>query len=83
MQCHSVVIVDSFLDIPMQLWLEELGVKTQTDFFLTECLEILPIMLQYGYSHAVIGNEHSSNVGNLMWLAEGKIINHHCMMLNS
>ena len=76
MQCHSVIIVDSFLDIPMQLWLEELGVKTRTDFALTECLAILPIMLQYGYSHAVIGNEHSANVGNLMWSAEGKIINH-------
>jgi len=36
-------------------------------------------MLQYGYSHAVIGNEHSSNVGNLMWLAEGRNINHQCM----
>ena len=76
MQCHSVSIIDSFLDIPMRLWLEELGVKTQTDFALTECLAILPIMLQYGYSNAVIGNERSANVGNLMWSAEGKIINH-------
>ena len=77
-QSHSVVIINSFLDlsIPMRLWLEELGVKAQQDFSLIEFFAILPVMLQYGYSHAVLGNERSSNVGNLMWSAEGKVINH-------
>jgi len=75
-QCHSVVIIDPLLDIPMQLWLEELGLKTLTEFPLTQLFSILPIMLQYGYSHVVIGNEHSANVGNLMWSAEDKVINH-------
>ena len=76
--CHSVTIINSFLElsVPMQLWSDELGVKVQQDFGLIEFFAILPIMLQYGYSHAVLGNERSSNVGNLMWSAEGKVVNH-------
>ena len=78
-QRHSVVMINPFLSIPMQLWLEDLGMKTKLDFGLIEYFSILPIMLQYGYSHAVVANERSANVGNLMWSAEGKIINHQWM----
>ena len=34
-------------------------------------------MLHYGYRYAVIGNEHSANVGNLEWEdEEGRHVNH-------
>ena len=74
-QRHSVSVINSFLSSPLQLWWEDLGVKVQ-EISLIDFISLLPIMLQYGYSHAVVANEHSANVGNLMWSAEGKIINH-------
>ena len=75
-QCHSLVMINAFLSVPMQPWLEELGVKIRQDFGLIDYFAILPIMLHYGYRHAVLANERSSNEGNLMWPAEGKTVNH-------
>ena len=71
---HFVMITDAFLDIPLNTddqWFKKLGSKSRSDAALTELFSILPIMLHYGYRYAVIGNEHSANVGNLDWADEG------------
>ena len=60
-QRHSVSVINSFLSSPLQLWWEDLGVKAQ-EFSLIDFIFLLPIMLQYGYSRAVVANEHSANV---------------------
>ena len=77
---HWVMITDAFLDIPLDTddqWFKKLGLKTRSESALTEIFSILPVMLHYGYRYAVIGNEHSANVGNLVWADEGeKAVNH-------
>ncbi len=42
----------------------------------TALLSILPIALQYGYSHIIVGNERSADKGNLIWDKTGEEINH-------
>ena len=78
---HFVTITDTFLDIPHDdvnvQWLKKCNIKSRCDAALTELFSILPVMLQYGYQYAVIGNEHSANTGNFEWAAEGgKPVNH-------
>ena len=46
------------------------------DFNEAENFAVLPVMLEYGYSDAIVGNERSANVGNLFWPAEVRNINH-------
>ena len=78
---HFVMITDTFLDIPVDhandQWMKKLGIKNRSDAALTELFSILPVMLHYGYWYAVIGNEHSANIGNLEWAdEEGRQVNH-------
>ena len=77
---HFVMITDAFLDVPLDTddqWFKKLGLKSRSNAALTEIFSILPVMLHYGYRHAVIGNEHSANVGNLEWADEnGTQVNH-------
>ena len=76
---HWVTISDTFLDVPLSddQWLKKLGVIKRSEAFYTEMFSILPVMLHFGYRNAVIANERSANVGNLVWADEGgKIINH-------
>ena len=75
---HRVTIIDAYLEVlDSDQWLQDLGVKTRAESGLTEVFSILPVMLHYGYRYAVIGNERSANVGNLVWPAEdGKPVNH-------
>ena len=73
-QSHHVMSFDSVVGVVMKPLMEEL--KTVIDFGVAEWFAILPVMLEYGYSDAIVGNEHSANVGNLMWPAEGRSINH-------
>ena len=77
---HFVMITDAFLDVPLDTddqWFKKLGLKSRSTAALTELFSILPVMLHYGYRHAVIGNEHSANVGNLKWADEnGMQVNH-------
>ena len=77
-QRHRVTIIDAYLEVlDSDQWLQDLGVKTRAESGLTEVFSILPVMLHYGYRCAVIGNERSANVGNLVWPAEdGKPVNH-------
>ena len=77
---HFVMIADAFLDVPLDTddqWFKKLGLKSRSNAALTEIFSILPVMLHYGYRCAVIGNEHSANVGNLEWADEnGMQVNH-------
>ena len=77
---HFVMITDTFLDVPLDTedqWMKKLGIKSRGNAALTELFSVLPVMLHYGYRYAVIGNEHSANVGNLEWADEGgRQVNH-------
>ena len=73
-QRHQVILFDPCFGIVMKPLLEEL--KTVIDFNEAENFAVLPVMLEYGYSDVIVGNERSANVGNLFWPAEGRSINH-------
>ena len=80
---HFLMVTDTFLDVPMDTddqWTKKLGIKTRDHVDLLELFSVLPVMLHYGYQYAVIGNEHSANVGNLEWADEGgRQVNHQWM----
>ena len=53
------------------------GVQTVTAAeTLSSIFAALPILLQHGYSHIVLGHEASANRGNLIWAATGEEVNH-------
>ncbi len=74
---HQLWVYDSFVDSPVLKLYPEYGVQhfitaeTPTSLF-----GVLPIILQYGYSYIVLGNEQSANVGNLVWDVTGEDVNH-------
>ena len=75
---HQLSVIDDFQDSPVLASLgKKLGIKTSfaapTPLTL---LAALPIMLHYGYTDIVIGNEHSANDGNLVWKESGEEVNH-------
>ena len=74
----SLSIIDELPSSPILESLgEQLGIKTifaaETATFV---FATLPIMLYYRYTTAVIGNERSANVGNLVWAETGEEVNH-------
>ena len=77
---HLLMITDAFLDVPLDTddqWFKRHEIQSRSNAVLTELFSILPVMLHYGYRYAVIGNEHSANVGNLEWADEGgRQVNH-------
>ena len=78
-QSHQVISFDPCVEAVMKSLMEELGLKTLIGFGVAEWFAVLPVMLEYGYSDAIVGNEHSANVGNLLWAAEERNINHQWM----
>ena len=75
---HRLSIIDELPSSPILESLgEQLGIKTifaaETATFV---FATLPIMLYYRYTTAVIGNERSANVGNLVWAETGEEVNH-------
>ena len=75
---HKLCILGDVLDSPV---LESLGKQVGIRSFIesegpASLFSSLPIALYYGYTGIAIGNERSSNVGNLVWDSTGEEINH-------
>lgn len=75
---HRQIVMDDFFDAPViELLGAELGVHTITAAETPSSIfATLPILLDHGYSHAVLGHEASANRGNLIWNATGEDVNH-------
>ena len=75
---HKLCMLDDFLESPVLESLgKQLGIKSFIEFEGPACLfAALPLVLYYGYTSIAIGNERSSNVGNLVWDITGEEINH-------
>ena len=75
---HRLSIIDEFPSCPLLESLgEQLGIKSIFSSDIpTYVFANLPILLRYRYTNAVVGNEHSSNAGNLVWAETGEEINH-------
>ena len=73
---HKLWIMDDLLDSPvLQNIGKQIGVKSPGETPAT-LFSALPIMLYYRYTSIAIGNERSSNVGNLTWGPTSEDINH-------
>lgn len=75
---HRQIVVDDFWDAPvLELYGNTLGVRTLTAAETPSSIfGVLPILMDRGYSHAVLGHEASANRGNLIWSKTGEDINH-------
>jgi UDP-N-acetyl-alpha-D-muramoyl-L-alanyl-L-glutamate epimerase len=75
---HRTIVVDDFFDAPMlELYGNEIGVKSVTAAETPSSIfGAMPILLDRGYSCAVLGNEASANKGNLIWDKTGEDVNH-------
>lgn len=75
---HRTVIADDFFDAPvLELYGNEIGVRTVTAAETPSSIfGAMPILLDRGYRHAVLGNEAGANKGNLIWEATGEDVNH-------
>ena len=81
---HKLCIVGDFLDSPV---LESIGKQVGVKSFilgdLTGALfSAVPILLYYRYINITVGNERSSNAGNLVWERTGEEINHQWLKSN-
>jgi hypothetical protein len=69
-----------YVDTPVAQLYPEYGVEKMPDldFFCPppSLFAILPIVLQYGYKHIVVGYERSADASNLIWDKTGEEINH-------
>lgn len=75
---HTQIVLDDFWDAPtVDLFGDEIGVHTVTAAETPSSIfAALPILLDRGYPHAVLGHEASANQGNLIWDATGEDVNH-------
>lgn len=75
---HRLLMLDDCFDAPLlSLYGHELGVRTMAAAeTISGIFAAIPIMLSYGYEHAVVGHEASANTGNLIWDKTGEDINH-------
>lgn len=75
---HRQIVLDDFFDAPvLDLVGAQAGVRTLTAAETPSSIfAALPILLQHGYSHIVLGHEASANRGNLIWAATGEEVNH-------
>lgn len=75
---HRQIVCDDFFDAPvLELVGNAVGVHTLTAAETPSSIfASLPILLDRGYSHAVLGHEASANRGNLIWNATGEDVNH-------
>lgn len=74
---RRVSIFDDFLDSPVLQLDPELGVHTLTAAETPSSIfEALPLVLQHGTRHLVLGHERSADVGNLVWDRTGEEVNH-------
>jgi len=75
---HRQIVLDDFFDAPvLDLVGAQAGVHTLTAAETPSSIfASLPILLQHGYSHIVLGHEASANRGNLTWAATGEEVNH-------
>ena len=68
------------VDTPVAKLYPEYGVEKmpEVDFFCPplSLFALLPIVLQYGYKHIVVGYERSADASNLIWDKTGEEINH-------
>ena len=81
---HKVCMLEDFLDSPVLLSLgKKLRIKS---LILSEVpptlFASLPVVLYYGYASIKMGNERSSNAGNLLWESTGEEINHQWQKAN-
>ena len=81
---HKVCMLEDFLDSPVLLSLgKKLRIKS---LILSEVppalFASLPVVLYYGYASITMGNERSSNAGNLLWESTGEEINHQWQKAN-
>jgi hypothetical protein len=72
------IVIDDLAGAPViELFGEALGVRTITAAETPSSIfGALPILLDRGYPHAVLGHERSANRGNLVWSATGEEVNH-------
>lgn len=76
-QRHRLWAYDSFVDSPVLELCPEYGVSGITAAETpSSIVAALPIVLEHGYRHVVLGHERSANVGNLIWPATGEDVNH-------
>ena len=75
---HRQVVLDDFGDAPvLALHGGALGVRSVTAAETPSSIfAALPIALDRGYSHLVLGHEASANRGNLVWDRTGEEVNH-------
>ena len=69
-----------YVDTPVAQLYPEYGLEKmpELDFFCPppSLFALLPIILQYGYKHIVVGYERSADESNLIWEETGQEINH-------
>ena len=74
---HKQYIFDSFTDAPIVKMKKQFNVKslmaaeTPASIFGS-----LPILMSEGYTYIGLANEHSANIGNLIWDKTGEDVNH-------
>lgn len=75
---HRQTVLDDFTDAPViELHGEAFGTRSVTAAETPSSMfAALPIALDRGYSHMVLGNEASANRGNLLWHRTGEEVNH-------
>jgi hypothetical protein len=75
---HRQTVLDDFTDAPViALHGEAFGTRSVTAAETPSSIfAALPIALDRGYSHLVLGNEASANRGNLRWRRTGEEVNH-------
>lgn len=70
-------IYDDFLDSPILTLREDFGVRTLTAAETPSSIfASLPLALQRGYTHIVLGHERSADTGQLQWEKTGEDVNH-------
>ncbi len=67
---HHLRVDDSFISNP-PVGGEIVAAETPSSL-----MAAMPIVLQHGYEHIVLGHERSANRGNLMWARTGEEVNH-------
>lgn len=75
---HRQIVIDDFFDAPvLDLIGPDSEVRTITAAETPSSIfAALPILLDHGYSHAVLGHEASANRGNFRWAATDEEVNH-------
>ena len=74
---HRLTVCDTFADAPLSLVRAEFGIASVTAAETpTSIFASVPIALQHGYTHLVLGHEKSADVGNLVWEVTGEDVNH-------